>query len=119
MGIDYIQYEAALQSGKTQIAYVSKAPHKTWSLMVTFPVRDRPAKLLADLASSGWDEGRFPGASPCNGIQSLNLIYPGKGVFQEWTSKDREQAMSQCRKVLSKHGHDVVPHYELTMADCL
>lgn len=102
----------------TKIIYTSVHPHTTWRLKVSFSVKKPPTKLIADLDQAGWCVNEF-GAPPCNGTQEVDITYPGTDLFNSWKPKEREEAMSKARKVLAKHGHEVVPYHKLEMADCL
>ena len=104
----------------TKIIYTSVHPHTTWRLKMSYNVKKPPKKLLAALEASGWKQSDWvKPASPLNGVQEIDVAWPGSGNFGSWTAKEREVAMSSARKVLAKHGFDVVPYHQLEMADCL
>ena len=98
----------------TRIIYTSVHPHTTWRLKMSYNVKKPPKKLLSELGMAGWASrvDRGPG--------EVDIAYPGSDSFAgDWTSKEREVAMSSARKVLAKHGFDVVPYHQLEMADCI
>lgn len=119
MGIDYVMQKHVEETKQPMLAYVSKAPHKTWWLMLAFHETDKPDRLLADLTKAGWTESNYAGASACNGVLMTNINCPGTDLFQGWLPKERESALSKCRKVLDRHGHSAVPYHKLELSDCL
>jgi hypothetical protein len=118
MGIDYIQHRSAKYSNEPQVAFCSQHPHTTWQLRVVYPVTAKPTKLLGDLAVAGWVEESDP-IPPSDGIQAIYVSCPGTDLFGSWRPKERESAIGKCRKVLANNGYKAVPHFELSMADCL
>lgn len=98
----------------TKIIYTSVHPHTTWRLKVSFSVKKPPTKLIIDLEKAGWVStiNRGPG--------EVDVAFPGSDSFAgDWTPKEREAAMSGARRVLAKHGHEVVPYQPLELDDCL
>lgn len=123
MGINYVMQKHVEETKQPMLAYVSKAPHKTWWLMLAFHETDKPDRLLADLAKAGWAQrwGKpgIPQLPALNGVLQVEFNSPGTGIFGEWLPKERESALSKCRKVLDHHGHSAVPYHKLELSDCL
>lgn len=119
MGLDYIQDRETKRTNEPQVAFCSKYPHTTWGLRIAYPENAKPTKLLGDLAVAGWVEGPYPPAPPCDGVQSIYVNCPGTDLFGAWRPKERESAMGKCRRVLESNGYKAVPHYQLSMQDCL
>lgn len=102
----------------TKIIYASIHPHTTWRLKVSHSVKKQPKKLLIDLEQAGWVNS-ISKPAPKDTVE-VTVAYPGSDSFAgDWTSKERETAMSGARKVLAKHGFDVVPYHKLELVDCL
>lgn len=102
------------------VAFESKAPHTTPWLSIEYPVGERPADLLIDLAGIGWTENERFTLPPLDGTQELELSPPtGTAFFGGWTPAEAKRNMPPVRRLLRRYGFDRVPWNRLTLEDLL
>lgn len=98
---------------------VSKPPHTTWGLILTYPADTAPAvrQVLSEkFMAAGWqvllrgpEEGR------------VEEIYtrPGHGVFGSWQPHEARKFMEELKTILAEHGITDISKRKLKMKDLI
>lgn len=114
------------------LLFVSKHPHDTRWLKLSYPDGSIPTALLRDLAAVGWtwDSGMrkrdiydplvpVPHAPAFGGRVEVDIVTKGSSLFGSWTPAEKRRYMREAKRALSMHGFVKVPHCKLTLADLL
>lgn len=100
------------------ISFVSKDPHSTPWIEIQFPSKDRPTKLIEGLAGIGF-RSELPSVPSLNGVQTIELVKHGTGIFGSWTPEEYKVYMREARALLRRYGFCNVPRKRLTPMDLL
>ena len=100
------------------IFFVSKEPHSTLWIEIQFPSKDRPTRLIEGLAGIGF-RSEVPPVPPLSGVQTIDLVKEGTGIFGSWTPEEYRVNMREARALLRSYGFRNVPRKRLTPMDLL
>ena len=95
----------------TSATYLSKPPHRTLALVLTFDMDEPPTRLCIALGKLGW---KYEWPEEVTSFQvEIAMTRPGSGALEAWTDAELAEFVEDTNKLLRRCGVRKPQHIKL------